>query len=172
MDSICKETAQGEVLTPANYNCPGQIVISGNSGAVTRAVKLAKEKGAKRAILLPVSAPVHSPLMEPAGRRLEEVLQRMAIRDLQIPVVANVDAQPNTSRERVVGLLIQQVSAPVRWEESVQTMFSRAIRTFLEVGPGKVLLGLMRRMDGGACLANVEDTESLKRTKSIMEGAT
>ncbi len=172
VDSICKETAQGEVLTPANYNCPGQIVISGNSGAVTRAVKLAKEKGAKRAILLPVSAPVHSPLMEPAGRRLEEVLQRMAIRDLQIPVVANVDAQPNTSRERVVGLLIQQVSAPVRWEESVQTMFSRAIRTFLEVGPGKVLLGLMRRMDGGACLANVEDTESLKRTKSIMEGAT
>lgn len=169
VSSVCDEAAQGEVLTPANFNCPGQIVISGHTGAVTRAVKLAKEKGAKRAILLPVSAPFHSPLMKPAGNRLEKVLESMAVRDLQIPVVANVDAQPNTSRERIVKLLIQQVSTPVRWEESVRLMISRAIKRFVEVGPGKVLLGLMKRVDGTACLANVEDTESLKRTRSIME---
>lgn len=169
--SICEEAAEGEVLTPANYNCPGQIVISGHTGAVMRAVKLAKEKGARRAILLPVSAPFHSPLMEPAAKRLGEVLESIPMRDLQVPVVANVNAQPNTSRERIVKLLIQQISAPVRWEESVRLMISKAIRGFVEVGPGKVLLGLLKRTDGAASLANVEDTDSLKKTKSIMEGA-
>ncbi len=168
--SICEEAAQGEVLTPANYNCPGQIVISGHTGAVNRAVALAKEKGAKRALVLPVSAPVHSPLMKPAESRLREVLEGIAIRDLQVPVVANVDAQLNTSRERIVALLVEQLSAPVRWEESVRTMFSRAINRFVEVGPGKVLVGLVKRMDGEARLGNVEDTESLKKTESIMEG--
>ncbi len=171
VSSICETVAQGEVLTPANYNCPGQIVISGHTGAVTRAVNLAKEEGAKRAMLLPVSAPVHSPLMEPAGERLEKVLKKIDIRDLKIPVVANVDAQPNTSRDRIRELLVQQVSAPVRWEESSRTMLFKAIRKFVEIGPGKVLLGLMKRMDGGVHLANVEDGESLIRTKSIMEEA-
>jgi [acyl-carrier-protein] S-malonyltransferase len=171
VQSICDEAAQGEVLTPANYNCPGQIVISGHAGAVTRALALARERGAKKAILLPVSAPVHSPLMASAGERLKEVLDSISIRDLDVPVVANVNAQPNQSRERVVDLLIQQMCAPVRWEESVQTMVSREVRMFLEVGPGKVLLGMMKRMNGGTCLSNVEDTESLKKTKSIVEGA-
>jgi [acyl-carrier-protein] S-malonyltransferase len=171
VSSICETVAQGEVLTPANYNCPGQIVISGHTGAVTRAVNLAKEEGAKRAMLLPVSAPVHSPLMEPAGERLEKLLEKIDIRDLKIPVVANVDAQPNTSRDRIRKLLVQQVSAPVRWEESARTMLLKAIRKFVEIGPGKVLLGLMKRMDGGVHLANVEDAESLNRTKSIMEEA-
>jgi [acyl-carrier-protein] S-malonyltransferase len=171
VSSICEEAAQGEVLTPANYNCPGQIVISGHTGAVMRAVELAKERGARKAIILPVSAPFHSPLMKPAGDRLKEVLEDVTVRDLQVPVVANVDAQPNTSRDRIVKLLIQQVSAPVRWEESVQFMISKAIGRFVEVGPGKVLLGLMKRMDGTAYLANVEDTESLKKTRSLMEGA-
>jgi [acyl-carrier-protein] S-malonyltransferase len=169
--TICEEAAEGEVLTPANYNCPGQIVISGHSGAVTRALTLARERGAKRAIPLALSAPVHSPLMASAGERLKEVLESIPIRDLHVPVVANVDAQPNQSRERIVDLLIQQMCAPVRWEESVRTMVSKAISTFVEVGPGKVLLGLMKRMNGGVCLSNVEDTESLKRTKSITEGA-
>jgi len=169
--SICEEAARGEVLTPANYNCPGQIVISGHTGAVMRALDLARERGAKRAMTLPVSAPVHSSLMKSAGKRLQEVLESIAIRDLQVPVVSNVDAQPTTARERIVQLLIQQMSTPVRWEESVRTMASRAVRKFVEVGPGRVLLGLMKRMDGGACLANVENTESLRKTKSIMEGA-
>ena len=171
VQSICEEAAQGEVLTPANYNCPGQIVISGHAGAVTRALVLAKERGAKRAIPLAVSAPVHSPLMASAGERLKEVLNSISIRDLDVPVVANVNAQPNQSRERIVDLLIQQMCAPVRWEESVRAMVSREVRTFLEVGPGKVLLGMMKRMNGGMCLSNVEDTESLKKTKSIVEGA-
>ncbi|MBW2122715.1 MAG: ACP S-malonyltransferase [Deltaproteobacteria bacterium] len=170
VSGICEEAAQGEVLTPANYNCPGQIVISGHTGAVTRAIKLAKERGAKRAVLLPVSAPFHSPLMEPAARRLKEVLESITIRDLQVPVVANVDAKPNISRERIRKLLIQQISAPVRWEESVRLMISRAVRGFIELGPGRVLLGLLKRVDGTARLANVEDTESLNKTKSILEG--
>ncbi len=171
VSSICEAAAQGEVLAPANYNCPGQIVISGHTGAVARAVTLAKEAGAKRAMPLPVSAPVHSPLMESAGRRLAKVLEKISIQDLKVPVVANVDAQPNISGKRIAKLLIQQMSAPVRWEESAQIMLSKAIRKFVEVGPGKVLLGLMKRMDGSVCLANVEDPESLKKTKMIMEEA-
>jgi [acyl-carrier-protein] S-malonyltransferase len=166
---ICEEASQGEILTPANYNCPGQIVISGHTGAVMRAVLLAKERGAKRAVILPVSAPVHSPLMKPAEKRLEAFLESVAIKDLQVPVVANVDAQPNTSAERIARLLIHQLSAPVRWEESMRTMLSGAIRRFIELGPGKVLLGLIKRMDGGVSLSNVEDTESLIRTQSMME---
>ncbi len=171
VSSICEEAAEEEVLAPANYNCPGQIVISGHTCAVNRALDLAKEKGARLAMILPVSAPVHSPLMEPAGKRLEKVLERIAIQDLQVPVVANVDARPNTSRKRIAELLVRQVSAPVRWEESARTMLSKAIHRFVEVGPGKVLLGLMKRIGGGVSLANIEDSESLKKTRSLMEGA-
>jgi [acyl-carrier-protein] S-malonyltransferase len=171
VSEICEEAAQGEVLTPANFNCPGQIVISGHTGAVTRAIDVARERGVKRAVLLPVSAPFHSPLMKPAGERLKEVLEGIAVRDLHVPVVANVNAQPNTARDRIVKLLIQQVSAPVRWEESMRLMLSKAISRFVEVGPGKVLLGLMKRIDGAARLANVENAESLANAKSVVEGA-
>jgi [acyl-carrier-protein] S-malonyltransferase len=171
VSEICEEAAQGEVLTPANFNCPGQIVISGHTGAVTRAIDVARERGVKRAVLLPVSAPFHSPLMKPAGERLKEVLEGIAVRDLHVPVVANVNAQPNTARDRIVKLLIQQVSAPVRWEESMRLMLSKAISRFVEVGPGKVLLGLMKRIDGAARLANVENAESLDNAKSVVEGA-
>lgn len=169
--TVCAEAAQGEVVAPANFNCPGQIVISGRTNAVIRAIELAKKKGAKRAVLLPVSAPFHSPLMRPAAERLKPVLESILIRDLRVPVVANVDARPNTSKERIVKLLIEQVSAPVRWEESMRLMLAKAVRRFVEVGPGRVLLGLIRRIDGEASFANVEDAESLKRTKSVMEGA-
>jgi [acyl-carrier-protein] S-malonyltransferase len=171
VSEICEKAAQGEVLTPANFNCPGQIVISGHTGAVTRAIDVARERGAKRAVLLPVSAPFHSPLMKPAGERLKGVLEGIAVRDLDVPVVANVNAQPNTARDRIVKLLIQQVSAPVRWEESMRLMLSKAISRFVEVGPGKVLLGLMKRIDGAARLANVENAESLDNAKSVVEGA-
>ena len=109
--------------------------------------------------------------MKPAGERLKEVLEGIAVRDLDVPVVANVNAQPNTARDRIVKLLIQQVSAPVRWEESIRLMLSEAISRFVEVGPGKVLLGLMKRIDGGARLANVENAESLDNAKSVVEGA-
>lgn len=167
LKSICQEEAQGEVITPANYNCPGQIAISGHLGAVKRAILLARKRGAKGAALLPVSAPIHSPLMESAGKRLGEVLRGITIRDACIPVVSNVDAQPHTSREKIKELLVQHVSVPVRWEESMRTMLSHSIRRFIEIGPGKVLLGLFKWINSDVTLANVEDMESLKRIESF-----
>jgi [acyl-carrier-protein] S-malonyltransferase len=168
--SICEEAAQGDVLCPANYNCPGQIAISGHSRAVMRAINLARERGAKKAVLLPVSAPFHSPLMKPAAEWLERFLEDLVIKDLRVPVVTNVDAQPNTSRERIRKLLVQQVTSPVLWAESLRTMYSKDIRKFLEVGPGKVLSGLVKRTNGGISLANVEDAESLEKARTIMMG--
>ena len=165
--SICQEAAQGEVVTPANYNCSGQIAISGHLGAVNRALSLAKERGAKRAVLLPVSAPIHSPLMESAGRRLGQVLKEIGIRDPRVPVVSNVDARPHTSGPEIKEFLIKHVSSPVRWEESMQTMLSHSIGRFIEVGPGKVLLGLTRWINPDVSLANVQDMESLRRLKSL-----
>lgn len=167
LKSICQEEAQGEVITPANYNCPGQIAISGHLGAVRRAINLARKRGAKGAALLPVSAPIHSPLMESAGKRLGEVLRGITISDASVPVVSNVDARPHTSRAEIKELLVQHVSAPVRWEESMRTMLSQSIRRFIEIGPGKVLSGLFKWINSDVTLANVEDMESLKRIKSF-----
>lgn len=167
--SICQEAAQGEIVLPANYNCPGQIVISGHSSAVRRAVNLANKKGAKGAALLPVSAPMHSPLMETAGKRLKEALSKITIMDARVPVVSNVDAQPHTSGVEIRELLIQHVSVPVRWEESIRTMLSQSTRRFIEIGPGKVLSGLFKWIDADVTFANVEDTASLQATKSMIE---
>jgi [acyl-carrier-protein] S-malonyltransferase len=167
--SICGEAAQGEIVLPANYNCPGQIAISGHSSAVRRAVNLANKKGAKGAALLPVSAPMHSPLMETAGKRLKEALSDITIMDARVPVVSNVDAQPHTSGVVIRELLIQHVTAPVRWEESMRTMLSQSTRRFIEVGPGKVLSGLFKWINEDVTLANVEDTNSLEDTKSMIE---
>lgn len=167
--SICQEAAQGEIVLPANYNCPGQIVISGHSSAVRRAVNLANKKGAKGAALLPVSAPMHSPLMETAGKRLKEALSKITVMDARVPVVSNVDAQPHTSGVEIRELLIQHVSVPVRWEESIRTMLSQSIRRFIEIGPGKVLSGLFKWINADVVFANVEDTTSLQATKSMIE---
>ncbi|MFX0199474.1 MAG: ACP S-malonyltransferase [Candidatus Hodarchaeota archaeon] len=165
--SICREVAQGEVITPANYNCPGQIAISGHSGPVKRAVSLANKRGAKGAALLPVSAPIHSPLMQSVGKRLGEVLRGTPIRNARVPVVSNVDARPHTSGEKIRELLIRHVSVPVRWEESMRTMFSRSVRRFIEVGPGKVLLGLFKWINPSVSLASMGDIESLTRIKPL-----
>ncbi|NIO21962.1 MAG: ACP S-malonyltransferase [Candidatus Aenigmarchaeota archaeon] len=167
--SICQEAAQGEIITPANYNCSGQIAISGHRGAVRRAVSLANKSGAKGAVLLPVSAPMHSPLMESAGKRLGEALSGVPIMDPRVPVVSNVDAQPHTSGAKIRELLIRHVSAPVRWEESIRTMLSQSIRRFIEVGPGKVLSGLFKWINGDVALANVEDMDSFEETRSMIE---
>ncbi|HEX9949618.1 MAG TPA: ACP S-malonyltransferase, partial [Thermodesulfobacteriota bacterium] len=148
VEELCLQAAQGEVLTPANFNSPGQIVISGSLKAVERAIALAPGMGAKRAVSLPVSAPFHSPLMEPAGQRLGAELVRIEIKDLAAPVVTNVEAEPNTAKERVRDLLIRQVSSPVRWEDSVKRMIELGVARFVEIGPGKVLVGLLRRIDG------------------------
>lgn len=159
---ICQEVSAGEVVTPANFNCPGQIVISGHTSAVERAIELVKQKG-KKAMFLPVSAPFHSPLMKPAGLRLEEVLKDIPVFELKVAVVTNVEAKTNTASEKVKPLLVEQVSNPVRWEESMRQMIQEGIERFLEVGPGKVLSGLMKRIDPKVEIGNVEDIQSLKK---------
>src|SRR5690606_29741124 len=127
LEEVCREASQGEVVAPANFNSPGQVVIAGHSGAVERASALARQRGAKRALPLPVSAPFHCALMNEAGEKLREVLAAIPVHPLTIPVVSNVEAEPNADAERVRGLLVAQVSAPVRWEESVQRMHALGV---------------------------------------------
>ncbi len=162
IEKLCEEVSSGEVLTPANFNCPGQIVIAGHSKAVERAVERVKQEG-KKAVLLPVSAPFHSPLMKPAGERLEKALDGIAVKDLMVPVVTNVEAEINTSKERVKGLLVAQVSSPVRWEESILRMTEDGIEQVFEIGPGKVLSGLMKRINPKVETKNLEDIPTLKK---------
>jgi [acyl-carrier-protein] S-malonyltransferase len=162
VEKLCEEISYGEVLTPANFNCPGQIVIAGHSKAVERAIERIKQEG-KKAVLLPVSAPFHSPLMKPAGERLEKALEEISVSDLKVPVVTNVEAEANTSKDRVKGLLVAQVSSPVRWEESMRKMIEKGIEHLFEIGPGKVLSGLMKRIDSRVETKNLEDLQTLKK---------
>ena len=162
VEKLCEEISYGEVLTPANFNCPGQIVIAGHSKAVERAIERIKQEG-KKAVLLPVSAPFHSPLMKPAGERLEKALEEISVSDLKVPVVTNVEAEVNTSKDRVKGLLVAQVSSPVRWEESMRKMIEKGIEHLFEIGPGKVLSGLMKRIDSRVETKNLEDLQTLKK---------
>lgn len=161
VEKLCEEISSGEILTPANFNSPGQIVIAGHSKAVERAIERVKQEG-KKAVLLPVSAPFHSPLMKPAAERLEKALEEISVSDLKIPVVTNVEAEANTSKDRVKGLLVAQVSSPVRWEESMRKMIEKGVEQILEVGPGKVLSGLMKRIDNRVETKNIEDLKTLK----------
>lgn len=162
LEAVCQEAAQGQVVSPANFNSPGQVVIAGHATAVERAIELAKARGAKRAMPLPVSAPFHCALMVPAGERLCEVLSRIAVGPLRAPVVTNVEAAPNNDAGRVRDLLVAQVSAPVRWDESVRKMAELGVERFIEIGPGKVLAGLIKRIAKGAAAQSVEDVASLK----------
>ena len=168
VEQLCKDASKGEVVVPANFNCPGQIVISGHSGAVTRAVDLAKEWGAK-AILLPVSAPSHSPLMDPAGERLSKELEKIDISGIKCPVISNVDADFYPSKDKVPDLLIRQLSHPVRWEESIAKALSFGTEAFVEVGPGKVLCGLLKRINREIKSFNVEDVDSLKALQNAFK---
>ena len=163
IEGICTQAAQGQVVSPANFNSPGQVVIAGHAEAVDRAIELAKAAGAKRALPLPVSAPFHCALMEPAGRRLAEVLDGIAFAPLNLPVVSNVEARPNHDSARIAELLVRQVSAPVRWDESVACMADLGVGRFIEIGPGKVLSGLIKRIAKGATAQNIEDVASLKK---------
>ena len=162
LEAVCQEAAQGQVVSPANFNSPGQVVIAGHATAVERAIELAKARGAKRAMPLPVSAPFHCSLMLPAGERLREVLAGIAVGPLRTPVVSNVEAAPNSDSGRVKELLVAQVSAPVRWDESVQKMAELGVERFIEIGPGKVLAGLIKRIAKGAAAQSVEDVAGLK----------
>ena len=160
----CEEARDAGVVQVANLNAPGQTVIAGAAAAVRRAVELAKAKGAKRALPLPVSAPFHSALMAPAAARLEAVLRAVRIRDLRVPLVTNVDADLLTDGARVVDTLVRQVTAPVRWEEVITRLVKEGAGTFVEVGPGKVLSGLIRRIAPEVRVLNVEDRSSLHIT--------
>jgi len=166
VEEVCRRAADGQVLAPANFNSPGQVVISGNLEAVQRGIQLATDMGAKKAVLLQVSAPFHCPLMEPAAARLQEALEEVDVDHLAIPVVTNVEARENTSRERVKDLLVRQVTSPVRWDESVYRMVELGVAHFVEVGPGRVLSGLLRRTERTKKVSNIEDVESLEKLKS------
>lgn len=162
LTEICREAAQGEVVSPANFNSPGQIVIAGHATAVNRAIEIAKLRGFRKAMLLPVSAPFHSALMVPAGERLAEVLQKVSFAEMKTPVVTNVEATPNMDAARVRELLIAQVSAPVKWDASIREMIRLGVSSFIEIGPGKVLSGLVKRIDKEVVTANIEDSAGLK----------
>jgi len=162
VDELCRESTDGQVLAPANYNCPGQIVISGHAEAVHRAAQKAKDLGARDAILLAVSAPFHCALMRGAAERLAEALEPVMVYDLKTPVISNVEAEQYPSREQIKELLVTQVDHPVRWQESMEKMLAAGIEQFLELGPGKVLSGLMKRINRGAAIQSVEKTEQIK----------
>lgn len=164
--SLCADASQGEVVSPANFNGGGQIVIAGTKNAVARAMALAKERGAKRVLDLPVSAPFHCLLMRPAADGLASVLEEIQIHPFTIGVVTNVEAEVNRSAERVKPLLIEQAVKPVRWEESVKKLSQLGCRRALEVGPGKVLKGLIKRIVPAMEADNFESPDDLARVKA------
>lgn len=164
----CEEAQSVGPVQVANLNAPGQTVIAGATAAVQRAAEIAKGKGAKRAVLLPVSAPFHSALLAPAAERLAGVLRGIPVRDLRVPLVTNVDAEPLRDGARVVESLVRQVTAPVRWEEVVARLVKEGAETFVEVGPGKVLSGLIRRIAREVRVLNVEDRASLAAAVEVL----
>jgi len=162
--AVCAEAAQGEVCEPANINSAEQIVISGHAPAVERATRLASERGAKRAIMLPVSAPFHCSLMKPAQDRLAADLQSLPFKQPAVPIVGNVDAALIEDGDRARDALIRQVTGAVKWEQSVRLLIARGVQAFVEVGPGKVLCGLMRQIDRSRTSLNAGDEASLQKT--------
>lgn len=168
----CAEAAEGEVVSPANLNAPGQVVISGTSGGVLRAGERARALGARRVVPLPVSAPFHCALMRPAEERLAPELRAMAVSTPRVPVVANVDAQMKTDAASAIEALVRQVSAPVRWEEVVSVLASAGVRAYVEVGPGTVLSGLVRKIDREARVATFETPADLDAVERLVQEVT
>jgi [acyl-carrier-protein] S-malonyltransferase len=162
LEEICREAAEGEVVSPANFNSPGQIVIAGSVTAVARAIEIAKGRGFRKAMLLPVSAPFHCALMKPAADRLAAVLDAITVHEMNVPVIANADAAPNSDKDQVKPLLVTQVCSPVLWEQSVIKMCSLGATRFVEIGPGKVLSGLVKRISREVEISNIEDCAGIK----------
>jgi [acyl-carrier-protein] S-malonyltransferase len=162
LEDICVEAAQGEVVSPANYNSPGQIVIAGSVAAVARAIEIARERGFRKAMLLPVSAPFHCALMKPAAEKLATVLDAITFGEMIHPVVSNVEATANGDKRRVRDLLVSQVCAPVLWEQSVVAMTASGVSKFVELGPGKVLSGLVKRISKEVAVVAIEDCAGIK----------
>lgn len=166
--AACAEAADEGVVTPANLNAPGQVVIAGQARAVQRAGELAKARGARRVMALAVSAPFHCPLMKPAEERLAPELRALAARTPRIPVVANVDAQPKTDAASAIDALIRQVSSPVRWEDVVRRLVAEGATTFVEMGPGTVLAGLVRKIDGSVTVMSIENGQGLEKAVAAL----
>ena len=162
VEKICNECAKDQLVSPANYNCPGQIVISGHTEAVQRAAEKAEAEGAKRAVILQVSAPFHSALMKPAAEKLGEALEPIQVSDLGVPVLSNADADFYPSKDDIKRLLTKQVNHPVRWIEEMDKLLSEGVDNCLELGPGNVLRGLMRKINREVTTKNIGKTEEIK----------
>jgi len=162
LEQICKESAEGQAVSPANYNCPGQIVISGHMEAVKRAAARAEAAGAKKVVMLPVSAPFHSALMKPAAEKLAKALEPVTVQDLKIPALSNVEADFYPSKNQVKRLLTEQVDHPVRWIEEMEKMVREGVDKCVEIGPGKVLNGLVRKISRETAMQSIENPDSIK----------
>ncbi|MBP1907314.1 [acyl-carrier-protein] S-malonyltransferase [Paenibacillus turicensis] len=168
--ALCQEiTSQGQLVELANMNCPGQIVVSGSKEGVEQLVARVKEIGAKRAIPLEVSGPFHSSLMKPAAQKLEGQLSTINIQDAKVPVIANVTARPVTDRTQISSLLVEQVYSPVLWQDSINWLIEQGVDTFVEIGPGNVLAGLIKKIDKTVAIYNVQDLESLEATVAALK---
>lgn len=163
VEEICREAStDGLVVSPANFNAPGQTVISGNKEAVEKAASLSKSRGAKRVVLLDVSAPFHCKLMAPAAEKLAQILDKIRFSEFKVPIVTNLDARINIDPTRIRGLLIDQVMSPVRWYESIKNLYEMGVRRFFEIGPGNVLSGLIRRTVSDVLVRNFEKVSHLE----------
>lgn len=164
VERCCAMVKDVGVVEPANYNCPGQVVISGTAKAVNKACEYAKDMGAKRAIPLAVSAPFHCSLLEPAAFKLKEQLDKLHIEAPDIPVISNVNAEPIVESRQIRDLLTKQVTHSVRWQESIEYMIKEGIDTFIELGPGRTLTNFLKRIDRNVTGYNVEDLQTLEKT--------
>lgn len=170
--AICEElSAQGKIVQAVNFNCPGQVVIAGTTDAVAAACEKMKEAGARRAIPLPVSAPFHSTLMQPAAEKLAQVLHTIEIKEARIPVIANVHAQPVHTSAEIRESLVEQAAHPVLWEDSMHVLLTKGVDTMVEVGPGTVLSGFMKKIEPVVHLEHVENVSSLEATLAYFEEA-
>lgn len=170
VEELCREASSVGVVAPANFNSPGQVVIAGEKAAVARAVELAKAKGCRKSVPLPVSVPVHTPLMQSAADRLAKDVADTPWTDLTVPLVNNADAKAISKAIDVQASLVRQLPSPVRWEESVKVMYGMGVRTFVEVGPGTVLTGLIKRCVPDVALLNVHDQKSLEVAERTLSG--
>lgn len=165
---ICREASSKGICEPANFNCPGQITVAGEKAAVEYACELAKEKGAKRAMLMPVSAPFHCSMLKGAGEKLAAELENVTVSDMQIPIITNVTADYIADKADIKDILVRQVSSSVLFEESLKRMIADGVDTFIEIGPGKALSGFVKRIDKTKTILNIEDMASLEKTNSAL----
>lgn len=168
VSEACREAAAEGIVAPANFNCPGQVVIAGEKKAAERAAELAKARGAKRVVPLAVSVPSHCPLMEPACRKLESALLGITLREPAVPLVNNAEARMISTKEEIIPSLVMQLRAPLYWEDSIGFMMKSGVTIFVEVGPGKVLSGLIRKINRDVTVLNVEDSASLRAALDVL----